>query len=73
MAQSYIGFNQLVVKMLGDAKFRAAVMKNPAAALKSIKVKATPAQIASLKAVDWKSLEKVFQSFQQGVHPNTFT
>jgi hypothetical protein len=73
MAQTYIGFNQLVVKMLGDANFRAAVMKNPAAALKSIKVTATKAQIAALKGVDWNGLEKVFQSFQKGVHPNTFT
>ncbi|HET9513943.1 MAG TPA: Os1348 family NHLP clan protein [Gemmatimonadales bacterium] len=73
MAQTYIGFNQLVVKMLGDATFRAAVMKNPAAALRSIRVKATARQIAALKAVDWASLERVFQSFQKGVHPNTFT
>lgn len=73
MAQSFMGFNQLVVKMLGDAKFRAAVMKNPAAALKSIKVKATNQQVAALKGVNWTSLEKVFQSFQKGVHPNTFT
>lgn len=73
MAQSFIGFNQLVVKMLGDSRFRAAVIKNPAAALKSIKVKATAAQIAALKGVDWTGLERVFQSFQKGVHPNTFT
>ena len=73
MAQSYIGFNQLVVKMLGDANFRAAVMKNPDAALKSIKVKATKQQIAALKGVDWTALEKVFTAFQKGVHANTFT
>jgi len=73
MAQSFIGFNQLVVKMLGDARFRAAVMKNPAAALKSIKVKATKQQVAALQGVNWTSLERVFQSFQKGVHPNTFT
>ena len=73
MAQTFIGFNQLVVKMLGDAKFRAAVISNPAAALKSIRVKATKQQIAALKGVNWAGLEKVFQSFQRGVHPNTFT
>jgi hypothetical protein len=73
MAQSYIGFNQLVVKMLGDSSFRAAVIKNPEAALKSIKVSATKQQIAALKGVDWKALEKVFAAFQKGVHPNTFT
>lgn len=65
--------HQLVLKMLGDVKFRTAVMKNPEKALKSIKAKPTKQQIAALKAVDWKSMERVYTSFQQGVHPDTFT
>lgn len=73
MALQPIGFNQLVVKMLGDPAFRTALMKNPTKALRSIKVKATRQQIAALEAVDWAQLERVFQAFQRGVHPNTFT
>jgi hypothetical protein len=66
-------FNHLVIRMLGDAKFRAAVIKNPEKALRAIKAKPTKQQVAALKAVDWASLEKVFNSFKKGVHPNTFS
>ncbi len=65
--------HQLVTKMLGDVTFRAAVIKDPAKALKAIKVKPTAAQVAALKAIDWNSLDRVYSSFSTGVHPDTFT
>lgn len=68
-----VSFNHLVIKMLGDVKFRAALMKNPEKALRSIKAKPTRQQVAALKGVDWASLEKVFNAFKSGVHPDTFS
>lgn len=68
-----MNFNHLVIKLLADPKFRAAVRKNPAAALKSARVKATKAQIAALKGVDWKSLAQVQTAFRAGLHPDTFS
>jgi len=72
MAGKYT-IHQLVTKMLGDVKFRAAVIKDPAKALRSIGVKPTAAQVAALKAVDWNSLDRVYASFAAGIHPDTFT
>ena len=66
-------FNNLVLKMLADNKFRAAVEKNPAQALRSVGAKATKAQVASLKAVNWASLEKVQDAFRAGVHPDSLS
>ena len=66
-------FNNLVLKMLADTDFRAAVQKNPAQALRSAGAKATRAQIAALKSVDWKSLEKVQDAFRAGVHPDSLS
>jgi hypothetical protein len=66
-----INFHSLVIKLLADPKFRMAVSKDPAKALRGAKVKATKAQIAALKGVDWKSLAKVEQAFRAGIHPDT--
>lgn len=68
-----LDFNHLVIRMLGNARFRAALVKNPEKALKSIKAKPTRQQIAALKAVDWDSLNKVFNAFKKGMHPDTFS
>ena len=68
-----VDFNHLVVKMLGSVKFRLAVMKDPEKALRSIKFKPTKQQVASLKEVDWNSLNKVFQAFRAGMHPDTIS
>lgn len=68
-----LDFNHLVIRMLGDAKFRAALIKNPEKALQSIKAKPTKQQLAALKAVDWSSLERVFNAFKSGMHPDTFS
>ncbi len=68
-----LDFNHLVIRMLGDAKFRLALIKNPEKALRAIKAKPTKQQIAALKAVDWTSLEKVFNAFKAGMHPDTFS
>lgn len=68
-----LDFNHLVIRMLGNAKFRAALIRNPEKALKSIKAKPTKQQITALKAVDWTSLEKVFNAFKAGMHPDTFS
>lgn len=72
MAKSFT-VHQLVIKTLGDVKFRTAIIANPEKALRSIGVKPTKAQIAALKSVDWPNLERVYQSFQAGIHPDTFT
>ncbi len=66
-----LDFNHLVIRMLGDVKFRAAVVKNPEKALRSIKAKPTKQQIAALKAVDWASLDKVFAAFRAGMLPDS--
>ena len=68
-----LDFNHLVIRMLGDVKFRNALVKNPEKALRGIKVKPTALQIAALEAVDWTSLERVFNAFKQGTHPDTFS
>ena len=68
-----MNFNQLVVKLLADTKFRSAVAKDPTAALKAAKVKATKAQITALKGVDWANLEKVQNAFRAGVHPDSLS
>lgn len=68
-----LDFNHLVIRMLGDAKFRAALIKNPERALRAISARPTKQQVAALKAVDWKSLEKVFNAFKAGMHPDTFS
>lgn len=68
-----VDFNHLVIRMLGDVKFRVALMKNPDKALRSIGAKPTKQQIAALKSVDWSSLNKVFNAFKSGMHPDTFS
>lgn len=68
-----MNFSQLVTKLLADTRFRAAVEKNPAAALKKAKIKASKAQVAALKAVDWNSLERVQNAFRAGLHPDSFS
>lgn len=65
--------NQLVVKMLGDVKFRRAVMKNPERALNAIDAKPTKKQIKALNDVDWDELEKVMDAFSTGMHPDSIT
>lgn len=66
-----INFHALVIKLLADPKFRVAVVKDPAKALRAAKVKATKSQIAALKEIDWASLAKVEQAFRAGMHPQT--
>jgi hypothetical protein len=73
MAAKSMNFNQLVTKLLADTRFRSAVQKNPAAALKSAKIKATSAQVSALKSVDWNSLEKVQNAFRAGLHPDSIS
>ncbi len=68
-----LDFNQLVIRMLGDVKFRVALTKNPEKALRGIGAKPSKQQLAALKAINWTSLEKVFNAFRAGVHPATFT
>jgi hypothetical protein len=52
-------FEELVNKVMKDAKFRAALESDPAKALESVGVKATPELVQSLKSMDWKSVHKV--------------
>ena len=66
-----LDFNHLVIRMIGDVKFRAALIKNPEKALKSIGAKPSKQQIAALKAVDWNAMQKVFLAFKAGMHPDT--
>ena len=68
-----LDFNQLVIRMLGDVKFRVAMVKNPEKALRGIGAKPTKQQLAALNAMNWSSVEKVFTAFKAGVHPATFT
>jgi hypothetical protein len=52
-------FEELVNKVMKDANFRAALESDPAKALESVGVKATPELVQSLKSMDWKSVHKV--------------
>ena len=70
---SRMTFHQLVVKMLGDTKFRNAVIRDPEKALTSIGANPTKKQIAALKGVDWNEVEKVMQAFSAGMHPDTIS
>lgn len=52
-------FEDLVNRVMKDAKFRAALEADPAKALQSFDVKATPELIQSLKSMDWASVRQV--------------
>jgi hypothetical protein len=52
-------FEDLVTRVLKDAKFRAALEADPAKALQSVDVKPTPELIHSLKSMDWASVHQV--------------
>jgi hypothetical protein len=52
-------FEDLLTRVMKDAKFRAALEADPAKALQSVDVKATPELINSLKSMDWASVHKV--------------
>jgi hypothetical protein len=52
-------FEELVGKVMKDVKFRDALKADPAKALESVGVKATPDLVHSLKSLDWASIHKV--------------
>ena len=54
-----MSFEHLVNKVMTDAKFRDKLRADPSKALKAVGVKATPALVKSLKAMDWASVHKV--------------
>ncbi|HJU65228.1 MAG TPA: Os1348 family NHLP clan protein [Gemmatimonadaceae bacterium] len=57
-------FQQLVTKILNDAGFRAAVQKDPEAALKQNGVaNPSPQMVSALKNFDWNSARTVAQAF----------
>jgi hypothetical protein len=66
-------FQQLAKKLLADQQFRAAIMKNPKAALKKAGVDATPEQIKALEGVNWNQLATVAAAFSKGIGPDTVT
>jgi hypothetical protein len=52
-------FEELVSKVMKDAKFRDELKADPAKALQSVGVKSTPALEQSLRSLDWASIHKV--------------
>lgn len=70
---SRMTFHQLVIKMLGDTKFRSAVIRDPEKALTSVGANPTKKQIDALKGVDWSEVEKVMAAFSSGMHPDTLS
>lgn len=59
-----VKFEDLVSKVMKDEKFRDALKADPAKALESVGVKATPELIHSLKSMDWASIHKVNQHYK---------
>jgi hypothetical protein len=52
-------FEELVQKVMRDEKFRTELKNDPAKALQSVGVKATPELEHSLRSLDWASIHKV--------------
>ncbi len=52
-------FEELVSKVMKDAKFRDELKADPAKALQSVGVKSTPELERSLRSLDWASIHKV--------------
>jgi hypothetical protein len=57
-------FEELVTRVMKDDKFREALKADPAKALESAGVKATPEMIRSIKSVDWASVHKVSEHYK---------
>jgi hypothetical protein len=58
-------FEDLVTRVMKDAKFRAALEADPAKALDEAGVKSTPELVQSLKSMDWKSVHKVNEHYKK--------
>jgi hypothetical protein len=58
-------FSELVKRVLNDAKFRDALRKDPAEALRQAGVDATREMIDALKAFNWNSAERVALAFDK--------
>lgn len=52
-------FEDLISRVMKDAKFRTDLKTNPGPTLQSVGVKSTPALEQSLKSLDWNSLDTV--------------
>lgn len=57
-------FEELVTKVMKDEKFRDALKADPAKALESVGVKATPDLERSLRSLDWASIHKVNEHYK---------
>jgi len=63
MEKDQIDIRHLVDKVMHDKPFYEKLKENPAAALREIGVDATPAQLESLKKLNYHSLEIVASAF----------
>ncbi len=55
--------DEIILSALKDESFRKKLKADPEQALKGADINATPAQIAALKQLNWKSIEAVFAAF----------
>jgi len=62
----HLSFDALLKHIASDSKFRVELLKHPQQALRGIGVDPTPQMIASLKGLDFKSLEAVAEAFPSG-------
>jgi hypothetical protein len=64
-------FEQLVHKIAKDKKFRSALRASPTKALKRVGVTATPELVRSLKALNWRSIQKVNTHYKRAAGIST--
>jgi hypothetical protein len=57
-------FEELVSRVMKDAKFRDELKADPAKALQSVGVKSTPDLERSVRSLDWGSLDTVNQHYK---------